>query len=148
MSGSGDSDSSMSASSQSSGSEDGGDDCPVSEAWLTSVLALHHESEVHVEAFTVLPGCERSETVLSDILAVTVDYALPLASPRPRHLHIIVKLLPQDPYSRYFVTEAQFDLREIKFYTKVRTITSLSPQSPKGNTREHNGFGDIGTPSR
>lgn len=129
---SGDSDSSMSASSQSSGSEDGGgDDCPVSEAWLTSVLALHHETEVQVEAFTVLPGCERSETVLSDILAVTVDYALPLATPRPRHLHIIVKLLPQDPYSRYFVTEAQFDLREIKFYTKVRTITSLSPQ---GNT--------------
>lgn len=114
----------MSASSQSSGGSEDGDDCPVSEAWLTSVLALHHESEVHVEAFTVLPGCERSETVLSDILAVTVDYALPLASPHPRHLHIIVKLLPQDPYSRYFVTEAQFDLREIKFYTKVRNITT------------------------
>lgn len=36
-----------------------------------------------------------------------------------QRLDIIIKLLPHDPFSRYFVTEAQFDLREIKFYTTV-----------------------------
>lgn len=36
-----------------------------------------------------------------------------------QHLDLFIKLLPHDPFSRYFVTEAQFDLREIKFYTQV-----------------------------
>lgn len=37
-------------------------------------------------------------------------------------LSFIIKLLPQDPFSRFFVTEAQFDLREIKFYTQVSIV--------------------------
>jgi len=32
---------------------------------------------------------------------------------------MIIKQLPKDPFSRFFVTEGQFDLREIKFYTQV-----------------------------
>lgn len=36
-----------------------------------------------------------------------------------KHLDLIIKLLPQDPFGRYFVTINQFDLREIQFYTKV-----------------------------
>lgn len=35
-------------------------------------------------------------------------------------LNVIIKQLPRDPFSRFFVTEGQFDLREIQFYTKVR----------------------------
>lgn len=52
-----------------------------------------------------------------------------------KQLDIVIKLLPQDPFGRYFVTINQFDLREIQFYTKVRisaifihfysTLTSL-----------------------
>lgn len=77
--------------------------------------------------FTVKPGCAASESVLSDIVAVGVDYKLLLALERGREaeetshsLALVVKLLPSDPFSRLFVTEAQFDLREISFYTKVR----------------------------
>lgn len=36
-----------------------------------------------------------------------------------KQLDIVIKLLPQDPFGRYFVTINQFDLREIQFYTKV-----------------------------
>lgn len=36
-----------------------------------------------------------------------------------KHLDLVIKLLPQDPFGRYFVTINQFDLREIQFYTKV-----------------------------
>lgn len=36
-----------------------------------------------------------------------------------QQLDIVIKLLPQDPFGRYFVTINQFDLREIQFYTKV-----------------------------
>lgn len=37
-------------------------------------------------------------------------------------MDIIIKLLPQDPFGRYFVTINQFDLREIMFYTMVIII--------------------------
>jgi len=43
----------------------------------------------------------------------------PESTPVTESLDLVIKLLPHDPFSRYFVTEAQFDLREIKFYTKV-----------------------------
>lgn len=38
------------------------------------------------------------------------------------HLDIVIKLLPHDPFGRYFVTINQFDLREIQFYTKVCSV--------------------------
>lgn len=41
-----------------------------------------------------------------------------------RFLRLVVKLPPRDPFSRYFVAEAQFDLREIKFYTEVRKFSA------------------------
>ncbi|ERL90575.1 hypothetical protein D910_07922 [Dendroctonus ponderosae] len=77
-------------------------DWPVTEEWLQAVLKEHHKdltesTAITILEFTVRPGCETGESVLSDILAVTVTYCL----------------------SRFFVTEAQFDLREIKFYTQV-----------------------------
>lgn len=42
-----------------------------------------------------------------------------------RHLDIVIKLLPHDPFGRYFVTINQFDLREIQFYTKAKYILFL-----------------------
>lgn len=63
-------------------------------------------------------ACQNGVSNLSDLLAVSVLYELS-ASGTKRCIDLIVKLLPHDPFSRYFVTEAQFDLREIKFYTMV-----------------------------
>ncbi|KRT83353.1 phosphotransferase [Oryctes borbonicus] len=102
-----------------------GADWPVTEEWLQAVLKSHHvdlpdPSSITVLDFTVRPGCDAGESVLSDILAVAVKYRLPDDPADEKHsLSFIVKLLPQDPFSRFFVTEAQFDLREIKFYTQV-----------------------------
>lgn len=101
-------------------------DWPVTEEWLQAVLKEHHNelpepSSITVLDFTVRPGCDSGESVLSDILAVSVKYQLKdePSSDVAHSLSFIIKLLPQDPFSRFFVTEAQFDLREIKFYTQV-----------------------------
>lgn len=53
---------------------------------------------------------------LSEVLSVKIDYEY---KDEKNHLDLFIKLLPQDPFSRFFVTEAQFDLREIKFYTQI-----------------------------
>lgn len=63
-------------------------------------------------------ACQNGVSNLSDLLAVSVKYELENA---PKSKDLIIKLLPHDPFSRFFVTEAQFDLREIKFYTNVST---------------------------
>ncbi|CAG9769500.1 unnamed protein product [Ceutorhynchus assimilis] len=114
-----------------SDSDDGSDntsgvaDWPVTEEWLQAVLKEHHKdltesTGITIIEFTVRPGCETGESVLSDILAVTVTYCIRGDPESKNHnLNFIIKLLPQDPFSRFFVTEAQFDLREIKFYTQV-----------------------------
>lgn len=110
---------SISSASEDETSEAGEEECPVSEEWLEAMLSSHHEGHnVKVSEFSVRPGCDQGESVLSDILAVDVDYTLEPDN-EERALSLIIKLLPQDPFSRFFVTEAQFDLREIKFYTKV-----------------------------
>lgn len=115
---------SESSSTASTSSTEGGD-WPVTEEWLQAVLKEHHSdlssaSSITVLDFTVRPGCDAGESVLSDILAVAVKYRLKTEPDTISHsLSFIIKLLPQDPFSRFFVTEAQFDLREIKFYTQV-----------------------------
>lgn len=111
-----------------SDSEDTEDSCaewPIGKEWLENMLNKRHNGDevtkIQVKEFTVRPGCTTGESVLSDILAVNVDY-LTSADDEVKKISAIVKLLPQDPFSRYFVTEAQFDLREIKFYTQVSII--------------------------
>lgn len=75
--------------------------------------------------FNVNPGCATSESVLSAITSVTVNYLREdkydkTYPPDKCKMTLIIKQLPKDPFSRFFVTEGQFDLREIKFYTQVR----------------------------
>lgn len=53
---------------------------------------------------------------LSRVLAVTVCYE---SNGEPRALPLVVKLPPRDPFGRLFVAEAQFDTREILFYTEL-----------------------------
>lgn len=88
----------------------------VSKDWLEAVLGKYYNQPISVESYTIKPGCGQSEAVLSDIAAIHVDLKREGTSAQ---LHLIVKLLPPDPFSRYFVAEAQFDLREINFYTQV-----------------------------
>lgn len=60
-----------------------------------------------------------NESALSAIIRVKVKYTLNDSS-TTQDLSLIVKELPKDVFSRFFVIEGQFDLREIKFYTRVR----------------------------
>ncbi|KDR08234.1 uncharacterized protein LOC110839661 [Zootermopsis nevadensis] len=120
--------------------ESSGEESQVTSEWLEAILVSYHQQELHhgvgdcgggndeengeelcvnIGEFSVGPGCDAGECVLSDILAVRVQYRVSPGTPDPRILSLIVKLLPHDPFSRFFVTEAQFDLREIKFYTQV-----------------------------
>ncbi|XP_055585854.1 uncharacterized protein LOC129738635 [Uranotaenia lowii] len=104
-------------------------DClmPISEDWLADVLKKHHEvrSGIKITDFKVRHGCHDGVNNLSDILSVSVVYELEQGGngaetgSQSKCLDIVIKLLPQDPFSRFFVTEAQFDLREIKFYTSI-----------------------------
>lgn len=106
------------------------DSWPVNEDWLIEMLKQHHstENDVKIADFSAKQGCSDGVSNLSDILAVSVTYNVSASSTEPaltqtsdasEKLEFIIKLLPHDPFSRYFVTEAKFDLREIKFYTRV-----------------------------
>ncbi|XP_034952108.1 uncharacterized protein [Chelonus insularis] len=97
----------------------------VTKEWLENLIIIHlhcqdpsssHSSTATIDDFEINPGCIAGESVLSDILAVKINYTL---NQEKNQLNVIVKLLPHDPFSRFFVTEAQFHLREIKFYTQV-----------------------------
>lgn len=79
---------------------------------------LEDDEEVLINQFTLKEDSEAADTALSDIYMLKVAYQLPRETVE-RSLDLIVKQLPQDPFARFFVKEAQFDLREIKFYTKV-----------------------------
>lgn len=55
---------------------------------------------------------------MSDLIMASIKYEIG-ENCNERQLDIVIKLLPQDPFGRYFVTINQFDLREIQFYTTV-----------------------------
>lgn len=59
-----------------------------------------------------------NESALSAIIRVKIKYVLNDTN-TTQDLSLIVKELPKDAFSRFFVIEGQFDLREIKFYTQV-----------------------------
>jgi hypothetical protein len=103
---------------------------PVNEDWLIEMLKQHHctNNDVKIADFSAKQGCSDGVSNLSDILAVAVVYnigstpsevASTEVASSSEKLEFIIKLLPHDPFSRYFVTEAKFDLREIRFYTRV-----------------------------
>lgn len=106
------------------------DSWPVNEDWLIEMLKQHHSTgnDIKIADFSAKQGCNDGVSNLSDILAVSVSYYISPSSSElasaetasgSEKLEFIIKLLPHDPFSRYFVTEAKFDLREIKFYTRV-----------------------------
>lgn len=82
---------------------------------------------ISLQKFNVKNVCQHGISNLSDLLTVSVSYVLSGGGGAgdgnddvtDQTLNIVVKLLPHDPFGRYFVTINQFDLREIQFYTKV-----------------------------
>ncbi|XP_076054666.1 uncharacterized protein LOC143033287 [Oratosquilla oratoria] len=99
------------------------DDKSVTQEWLETILEGYHrtvtpgaEPQLKVQKWAITPGCSDGDGYLSDILALDVTYTADGVSNR---LHLLAKLLPQDPFNRAFVIETQFDLREIKFYNEI-----------------------------
>lgn len=75
-------------------------------------------SVVRVRKFSVRPGCEEGENLLSDLLAIDVQLERQ-GEAGQEELHLMAKLLSQDPFCRHFILEAGFDVREIHFYTTL-----------------------------
>ncbi|KAK2588564.1 hypothetical protein KPH14_006338 [Odynerus spinipes] len=88
----------------------------VRKEWLESILGEYYQNKVQVREFEICPRSTSNESVLSDIIHVQVKYVYTHARYK---LDIVIKRLPDDPFSRFFVTEGQYDLREIKFYTQI-----------------------------
>lgn len=81
---------------------------------------------VRVKQFQVRPGCEEGENLLSDLLAIDVKISrsggnngVNQQPAAVEELHLMAKLLSQDPFCRHFILEAGFDVREIHFYTTL-----------------------------
>ncbi|XP_034193532.2 putative oxidoreductase dhs-27 isoform X1 [Osmia lignaria lignaria] len=90
----------------------------IDKEWLGGILREFHKEPVTITECNVSPGCMSNESALSAIIRVKVKYTLN-DSNSTQDLSLIVKELPKDAFSRFFVIEGQFDLREIKFYTRV-----------------------------
>lgn len=91
----------------------------VSGPWLEAALRPWGGADLRVVSWTSGSSpLDRDRPVLSDIVAVRVTCQLEDRDD-PTELALVLKLLPREPFQRYFVTQAQFDLREIGFYTKV-----------------------------
>lgn len=125
------------------------DESSITSEWLESILQLYYSSHgrelldgpprededddqeeeetkpgitetVTVKNFTVKPGCEGGENLLSDLLAI--DVQLERNGQQVVELHLMAKLLSQDPFCRHFILEAGFDVREIHFYTTLMPV--------------------------
>ncbi|XP_065340936.1 uncharacterized protein LOC135940114 [Cloeon dipterum] len=104
----------------------------ISKGWLQEVLgaALAPGRPFEVLHFAAKSGSEPLEgpppppgavgdSALSEVLSLHVQYAAGPRGQTPGAVHLVLKLPPRDPVSRFFVSEAQFDLREINFYTQI-----------------------------
>ena len=80
---------------------------------------------IHVLDFKVRPGCDEGDNLLSDLLAIDVTFTRSGGTinadgtAAAETLHLMAKLLSQDPFCRHFIIEAGFDVREIHFYTTL-----------------------------
>lgn len=106
----------------------------IDEAMAALVLTKYHrykgrlddDQQARITSFHLEEDYEAADTALSDIYVLKVAYTLPGEVGASEHsLDLIIKQLPQDPFARFFVKEAQFDLREIKFYTKVQGMRKI-----------------------
>ncbi|CAH3995418.1 uncharacterized protein LOC123711963 [Pieris brassicae] len=117
----------------SSGSEDS--DCELGPETEEASLTEEWARELLIDSGVVEPQEIRVESragvagALSRVLAVTIRYE----SDGERHsLPLVVKLPPRDPFGRLFVAEAQFDTREILFYTELAPALNKLAQEAIG----------------
>lgn len=94
----------------------------VRREWLEDIFIDYFKTKElqqgRIYEFKIHPGCticSTNESVLSNITYVKTKFYETFRY----GLNIVIKRLPDDPFSRFFVTEGQYDLREIKFYTQI-----------------------------
>lgn len=97
-----------------------------------------HPQVVRVKQFHVRPGCEDGENLLSDLLAIDVKLSRDgtNGSLPDEELHLMAKLLSQDPFCRHFILEAGFDVREIHFYTTLMPALTAFCGGQSGQDKE------------
>lgn len=106
---------------------------PVTEEVLKSVLErLHPQTDVELFNFDSnkaeeLARTTRAVTQRTQNWAVKVQYKI-LSSGHDdqQNLNLVLKFLPPDPFDKYYVTDAGFDLREISFYTEVFIFNTIN----------------------
>lgn len=125
---------SSSSSSAAAGAADGDvkrQPLPADPEWLSGVISRLIDQPR--DAVTVIgdrtvatPAVSDPHNVLSSIVAVHIVYTVH-GVPGTDSLDVVIKSLPQEPYSRAFVLEAQFDYREVHFYNTVGPLPRLVP---------------------
>ncbi|XP_050536243.1 uncharacterized protein LOC126902717 [Daktulosphaira vitifoliae] len=98
---------------------------PADPDWLSGVISrLIDKPQNAVTVITdetcTTPAVADPHNVLSSIVAVHIVYSVE-GFQGTQSLDVVIKSLPQEPYSRAFVLEAQFDYREVHFYNTVLT---------------------------
>jgi len=103
---------------------------PADPDWLSGVISRLIDRPR--DAVTVIgdrtvatPGLSDPNNVLSTIVSVHIVYTVEGVSGTDS-LDVVCKSLPQEPYSRAFVLEAQFDYREVHFYNTVGPVPPIT----------------------
>jgi len=104
---------------------------PADPDWLSGVISRligRPQDAVTVigDRTIATPAVSDPHNVLSSIMAVHIVYAVDGVEGTDS-LDVVIKSLPQEPYSRAFVLEAQFDYREVHFYNTVGPLSSPHP---------------------
>jgi len=115
--------SSSSAADETAAATDERQPLPADPSWLSGVISRLIDRPR--DAVTVIgdrtvatPAVSDPHNVLSSIVAVHIVYTVEGVAGTDS-LDVVIKSLPQEPYSRAFVLEAQFDYREVHFYNTV-----------------------------
>lgn len=96
---------------------------PADPDWLSGVISRligqpRDAVTVIADRTVATPAVSDPHNVLSSIMAVHIVYTVDSVA-GTNSLDVVIKSLPQEPYSRAFVLEAQFDYREVHFYNTV-----------------------------
>lgn len=87
----------------------------IGKEWFAKIMGDYFPVKVQTVDIRMKPKRTKNENVLSDIsrfdaIMYSDSYII---------MSFLMKRLPKDPFCRFFVTEGQYDLREIKFYTEI-----------------------------
>jgi len=106
---------------------------PADPDWLSGIISRligrpRDAVTVICDRTIATPAVSDPHNVLSSIVAVHIVYTVD-GVPGTDSLDVVIKSLPQEPYSRAFVLEAQFDYREVHFYNTVGPPLPPYPQN-------------------